>query len=414
MDSRVGRTGVEKIFERELRGVDGEIRMEVDAQGRLKRMLDRVPWRPGGDIRLTLNAAVQEAAESALRVSPSRNGAAVALDPRNGEVLALASIPDFDPSIFLASGVFKAKPPGEKVHEFNLAISGTYAPGSTFKIVTSSALLNERRISPRDRIFCPGYFNIGNHTFRCWQKNGHFSQDWSGAITQSCDTYFYQMGLRTGGDAIERSESMFRLGEETKIGLFGERAGRRFGPEERSKRGKPWYDGDTANLAIGQGELLVTPVQMAVLMAAVANRGTLWRPQFVKRIEYADARGAFEPAPEALGKVDLRPEVWELLQKGLERVVSEGTGSAASVPGLVVAGKTGTAQNPHGKDHAWFVSYAGRPGGAPEIASAVLVQNGGHGGAVAAPIAKRMIEAAFGIQTARASGASRPEGGDGD
>jgi len=404
IDSRVGRSGVEKIFERELRGTDGEIRMEVDAQGRIKRILGQVGWRPGGNVYLTIDARIQAAAEEALRNSPSKRGAAVVLNPRNGELLAFASVPDFDPNIFLLPAHDPSRTEGVRIPEFNLAISGTYAPASTFKIVTSAAMFNGNRVSPGDRIYCAGTFHLGNKVIKCWQKKGHGYQDWLNGIANSCDVYFYQMGLRTGGDVIERYEKMFRLGEETKIGLFGEKAGRRFGPEERRRRGKPWYDGDTVNLAIGQGELLVTPIQMAGVIMALANRGTIWRPQFVRKIEYSDGRGTYEPKPEVMGRVDLRPEVWDLLQKGLERVVEAGTGAGVRIPGLLVAGKTGTAQNPHGDDHAWFVCYAARPGEPPAIAAAVLVQHGGHGASAAGPIARKIIETALGVRPSRPAG----------
>jgi len=400
VDSRIGRTGVERIFERELKGTDGEIRMVVDAQGRLKGILDRVDWRPGGNVHLTLDARIQAAAEEALRNSPSKRGAAVVLDPRNGEVLAFASIPDFDPNIFLLPAHDPARAAVGRIPEFNLAISGTYPPGSTFKIVVSAAMLNEGRVSPPDRVYCSGMFHLGNKVFRCWQKKGHGYQDWLNGIANSCDVYFYQMGLRTGGEAIERYERMFRIGEETRIGLFAERPGKRFGPEERRRRGRAWYDGDTVNLSIGQGELLVTPIQMAVVAMAAANRGTMWRPQFVRKIEYSDGRGTYEPKPETIGRVELKPEVWDLLQKGLVRVVEAGTGAGVRVPGLLVAGKTGTAQNPHGADHGWFVSYAGRPGEPPSLASAVLVQYGGHGASAAGPVARKIIEAAFDVKGA--------------
>ncbi|MFA6093042.1 MAG: penicillin-binding protein 2 [Elusimicrobiota bacterium] len=394
LDSRVGRMGIERIFERELRGIDGEIRMEVDAQGHLKRILDQVPWQTGGNLHLTLDAKLQAAAEDAIRSSPSKRGAVVVLDPKNGDVLAFSSIPDFDPNVFLMSEHDPDRPRITNIPEFNQPIAGTYAPGSTFKIITSAAIINEGKISVSDRIFCPGYFHLGNKKFRCWEKKGHRYQDWLAGITNSCDTYFYQMGLRVGGDAIERYQKMFRIGEETRIGLPGEKSGKRFGPEERRKRGKSWYDGDTVNLSIGQGELLVTPIQMASVVMAVANRGTIWRPQFVRRIEYVDG-SVYDAKPEALGRVELKPETWDMLQKGLENVVQAGTGGGVQVSGVMVAGKTGTAQNPHGEDHAWFVFYAGKPGELPTLAGTVLVPHGGHGGSAAGPVARKIIEAAF-------------------
>ncbi|MEK7656725.1 MAG: penicillin-binding protein 2, partial [Elusimicrobiota bacterium] len=394
LDSRVGRAGMEKLFERELRGVDGEIRMEVDAQGHIKRILDQVPWKAGGNVTLNLDARLQSVAEDALRASPSGRGAVVAMDPRNGEVLAFTSIPDFDPNLFLQGDKDGVRMPAAKVPEFNLAISGTYPPGSTFKIVTSAALLNEGKMSPQERTYCPGSYTVGNRVFRCWEKKGHGYQDWLGAIAHSCDVYFYHAGLRVGGELLERYERMFRIGEETHIALTGEKRGNRFGPQMRSARGKSWYDGDSANLAIGQGELLVTPIQMAVLISAVANRGTLWRPHFTRRIEYAEG-GAYDQKPEALGQITLKPQTWDLLHLGLHRVVEAGTGGGVRVPGVAVAGKTGTAENPHGEDHAWFVSFAGKAGEEPTLALSVLVQHGGHGSSAAGPVARKIIEAAF-------------------
>lgn len=401
LDSRVGRTGIEKLFERELRGVDGEIRMEVDAQGHIKRFLDQIPGKAGGNISLNLDARLQAAAEDALRASPSGRGAAVVMDPRNGEVLAFASVPDYDPNQFLQTDKDGVRVPLEKVPEFNLAISGTYPPGSTFKIVTSAALLNENKMSPQEKFHCSGSYKVGNRVFRCWEKKGHGYQDWLDAITHSCDVYFYHAGLRIGGETLERYERMFGLGEETHIALTGEKRGNRFGPQARASRGKSWYDGDSANLAIGQGELLVTPIQMAVLISAVANRGTLWRPQFTRRIEYAEG-GVYEQKPEALGQITLKDRTWDLLQQGLLRVVEAGTGVGVRVPGVSVAGKTGTAENPHGDDHAWFVAFAGKPGEAPSLALSVLVQHGGHGSSAAGPVARKIIETAFTVTAPQA------------
>ena len=419
VDSWIGRAGLESLFERDLRGQDGEIRMEVDAFGRLKRVLDQVPWKPGSNLHLALDSRIQKAVEEGLRASPSGKGGAVVLDPRNGEVLALASIPDFDPNMFLLPGWDEGRSAVRSFPEFNLALSGTYAPGSTFKIITSAAMLEGGRVSPEERVFCPGGFQVGRRFFRCWEKKGHRYQDWIGGLTHSCDVYFYQMGLRTGGEQIEKYEKLFRLGEKTQIVLKGEKGGNLFGPESRRARKRGWYDGDTANLSIGQGELLVTPIQMAVVIAAVANRGTLWRPHLTRSIEYADGRPPYQGKPEVLGKVELKPGTWDLLQRGLVSVVRAGTGRAVDVPGLLVGGKTGTAQNPHGDDNAWFVAYAGREGEAPSLAVSVLVQHGGHGSSAAGPVARKAIEAAFSVADARLEprlsrrGASSPsaEGG---
>ncbi|HVC09239.1 MAG TPA: penicillin-binding protein 2 [Elusimicrobiota bacterium] len=402
LDSPVGRMGIEKVFESVLRGRDGAIRMEVDAQGRLKRQLDRIPWQPGDSLTLTVNASIQEVAESALRRTISGRGAAVVLDPRNGAVLALASTPDFNLNELAASA-----PPGERpanpadLPEFDRAISGTYAPGSTFKIVVGAAGLNEGRFTVNDTVFCPGYFKLGRRIFKCWTwdlyHRGHGVVNWWTGFAQSCDVYFYEMGLRTGGALIEKYAGLFGLGRLTRITLPGESPGHLFGPKTLASEGRPWYDGDTVNLSIGQGGMLVTPIQMAVLISAVANGGTLWRPHYVERVHYADGGPDYVQQPEKTGEVVLKPAVWQDLRQALRLVVTSGTAHGANIAGLDVRGKTGTAQNSAGRAHSWFVAYAGPPGQPPSVAVAVLVENGGESWVYAVPIARDIFKAAFGI-----------------
>lgn len=397
VDSRVGKMGLEKAFEAELRGLDGGIRMEVDAQGRLKRMLERIPWEAGNNVHLTIDAGVQKAADDGLRATPTGRGAAVAIDPRNGDLLSLSSHPDFDPNAFLSTDPDEVQRVASDLPEFNNAISGAYPPGSTFKPLVGLAALGGGKVSPDDSVFCPGYFQMGNRVFLCWEHKGHKKISWLMGLAQSCDVYFYTMGLRVGAAAIERYAKAFGLGARTNVALKGEKAGHMFGPEARKAGGKSWYDGDTLNLSIGQGELLVTPLQMAVVAAALANRGVVWRPHFTQKISYSDGRPDYVQKPERAGIVTAEPVAWEQVQRAMEIVVSSGTGGAARVPGMIVAGKTGTAQNPHGEDHAWFIAYAGKPGEPASIALSILVENGGHGGSIAAPIAKKMIMAHFGI-----------------
>ena len=404
VDSRIGRLGVENIFENALRGRDGGIRMEVDAQGRLKRILETVPSEPGSNIYLTLDAAVQKAADEGLRRSSTGRGAVVALDPRDGSILALSSAPDFDPNAFLSSDPETVRRGTAELPEFNHAIMGVYQPGSTFKIIVGAAGLNEGRFDSRESVFCPGYFELGRKTFMCWDKKGHRLISWFTGFANSCDVYFYRMGLKTGGPLIEKYERLFGLGERTKISLKGEKAGHLFGPETRALGGRSWYDGDTVNLAIGQGELLVTPIQMAVVASAAANRGTIWRPHYTDRIVRPDGTIEREQKPEKLGTIALKKQTWDDLQEAMRLVVSSGTGRSAEIGGIDVRGKTGTAQNPGGQDHAWFVAFAARPGEAPSIAMAVLVENGGHGASVAAPIARDVIRAAFGLGDGRRDG----------
>jgi len=406
VDSRTGRLGLEKIFEDQLRGRDGGLRMEVDAQGRLKRVLDKIPWEAGSNVHLTIDAAVQRAADEGLRGSITGRGAAVAIDPRNGDLLAMSSQPDFDPNAFLSTDPNEVKSTVLDLSEFNNAISGAYPPGSTFKPIAGLAAFNDGRVDPNDQVFCPGHFELGNRTFLCDEKKGHNRLSWFMGLAKSCNVYFYSLGLKTGSASIERYARLFGLGMKTNIPLKGEKGGHLFGPETRKKAGKSWYDGDTLNLSIGQGELTVTPLQMAIATAALANRGTVWRPRYMQKIVYADGRPDDVKNSERLGLVPAKDEAWDLVQRAMAVVVSSGTGGGARIPGLLVAGKTGTAQNPHGQDHAWFIAYAAKPGEPASIAVAVLVENGGHGGTAAAPVARRMILAHFGMAD---PAAPRPE-----
>ncbi len=398
VDSRTGRLGLEKMFEDELRGRDGGLRMEVDAQGRLKRVIDKIPFEAGSNVHLTIDAAVQKAADDGLRATATGRGAAVAIDPRNGDLLAMSSQPDFDPNAFLSTDPAEVKSTVLELSEFNNAISGAYPPGSTFKPIAGLAALSEGRVKPDDSVNCPGYFELGGRTFLCWDHKGHHRVSWLMGLALSCDVYFYQLGLKTGGGAIERFARDFGLGQATGIALKGEKGGHLFGPETRKKTNKGWYDGDTLNLAIGQGELTVTPLQMAIAVAAIANRGTVWRPRYIQKIVYADGRPDVVKPVERRGVVSAKDAAWDEVQRGLEVVITSGTGGGARIPGLLVAGKTGTAQNPHGEDHAWFVVYAARPGEPASIAISVLVENGGHGGTTAAPVARKMILAHFGME----------------
>jgi penicillin-binding protein 2 len=396
-DSRIGKMGLESAFEEELRGRDGGRRMEVDAQGRLKGELERIPSEAGSNIHLTIDASVQKAADEGLRKTLTGRGAAVAIDPRNGEILAMSSEPDFDPNALLSSNPEEVKRNASALPEFNNAIAGAYPPGSTFKPIVGLAALSEGRIGPQNSFFCPGYFELGDHTFHCWDHKGHKTISWLKGLAQSCDVYFYNVGLRTGGALIESYARAFGLGAKTGIPLRGEKAGHLFGPQTRRGIKKSWYDGDTLNLSIGQGELTVTPLQLAVVASALANRGTIWRPHYTQKIVYSDGRPDYVQKSEKSGQVTATDAAWDLVQEGMQVTVSSGTGYPAHIPGLVVAGKTGTAQNPHGEDHAWFIAYAAKAGEPASIAVAVLVENGGHGGVTAAPVAKQMILARFGL-----------------
>ena len=394
MDSRIGKAGLEKMYERELKGKDGGIYLEVDSRGRLNRVLESRKWVPGADIFLTIDSKAQAAAEEGLEKSISGKGAVVALDPRTGALLAFVSMPDYDPNQFVVSGSEKDKlAPGEILPEFNVALQGSYPPGSIFKIISGVAILESGRVKPEETFFCPGYYDAGSRIFKCWEKKGHNKVDFITGLTKSCDVYFYNAGQRAGALNIEKYARAFRLGQLSGIDLPEEKSGNVFGPGPRAAKKSYWFIGDTLNLAIGQGETLMTPMQAAGMIAAVANGGFFYRPYYVDRIVKGDGETVPKGKPEILSRVELKDSTWQLIREGLRNVVFEGTGQMAKIEGAEMYGKTGTAQNPQGKDHAWFVAYATVNGEPSIVAVAVLVEHGLHGASAAAPIAKAVIEA---------------------
>ncbi|MBC7327083.1 penicillin-binding protein 2 [bacterium] len=390
MGDIVGKTGLERLYEEKLRGEKGGQRIEIDVRGQIRRLLERLEPKSGEELRLTIDLDIQKAAEEALA---GRRGAVVAMNPNTGEVLALASSPSFDPNIF-------ASPQGnekqrlallkDKRHPFhNRAIGGVFPPGSIFKIITAVAGLEEKEISPYTTINCPGGLQVGRRFFRCWRRHG--TVDFLTAVEQSCDTYFYRVGLLVGPEKLAEWARKFGLGEKTGIALPGEAEG--FVADEEWKRktfNEPWYAGDTANMAIGQGFTQLTPLQACRMVSAIANGGYLVRPIIVLGEKE-------EKIPIGISQSTI-----ELIKEGMRRVVmnQRGTGVAARVAGISVGGKTGSAEDPPRKrTHAWFVCFA--PVENPQIAVAVVVEEGGKGGSVAAPIAKKVLEAAFHLQTAK-------------
>ena len=392
----IGRSGVERSYEQVLRGRDGAEFVVVNAMGkRVSTLIEGPPQPPaaGHDLRLTLDLKVQLALEEAM--SGVGRGAAVAIDPRDGGVLAMVSRPAFDPNEFSQGLSFRRwaeLSSGGANPLLNRAIQGAYPPGSTFKIVTMFAALRAAIAWPGTRLVpCDGSWEFGGRTFGCWKRAGHGSLDFVGAMQHSCDIYFYQIGPRLGIDALHAAAREFGLGARTGIDLPQERRGlmpdlafyeRRFGVGGMRK-------GTLLNLAIGQGEILVTPLQLALMAAEVATGGTPIEPHVVQAVLGAEERVARPLHSGVTGA----PAVWQAVRRGLERVVDDGTGTAARVEGVRVAGKTGTAQNPHGADHALFVCYA--PADHPEIAMAFVIENSGHGGSVAAPLAGDVLERLF-------------------
>lgn len=417
LNSKIGKNGIEKKFEKELKGTDGGVYLEVDYRGRVKSIIQDKKWAAGSDVYLTLNFELQRAAEEGLKNSLTGRGAAVALDPRTGAVLALASAPSYDPNIFVQYSDEETPKQSKKINEYNLAIQGIYPPASTFKIITAAAALEYGKLDIHRKINCPGHYDSGPRVFKCWGTHGPV--DFFDGMSNSCDVYFYTVAAQTGAAAIERVERMFMFGRPTGIDLPGEKAGNLYGPTRRAHNKTYWFIGDTLNLSIGQGELLVTPLKLAQFAAAVASRGKVYRPYYVEKVvSNQTGKTTVLGKPEVLQTADLKPETYDLLFKALKHTVDDGTARRAKIQGLDVYGKTGTAQNPHGDDHGWFMAFAGRKGEDPSIALAIFVEFGKGGSSAAGPIARQMLEAYFGLnkpavaqsaQPAKRSGAEEQE-----
>jgi penicillin-binding protein 2 len=404
----VGKMNLEKSWDEELRGKPGGQQVEVDALGRRVRVLEDVPDVPGDNLVLTIDLDLQQEAERALG---DRSGAVVALDPRSGEVLVLASKPAYDPNLF-ARGIQPAewralmqdplKPLNDR------AVQGLYPPGSTFKVVMAAAGLEEGAIGPKTSAYCRGGMSLGNHFFGCWRHGGHGQIAFHQAIVQSCDVFFYQLGQRLGIDTIATWSRRFGLGAPSGIRLEHEKAGIIPDTQWKLRRFKrPWVAGETMSASIGQGYVTVTPLQMAQVVATIANGGTRYLPHYVKRVVAPDGTLRQEVEPEVIGDAPIIKEsTVKKLHAAMRDVVMTpgGTGHAARIRAVEVAGKTGTAQTVAlkgsnrrargSRDHAWFIAFA--PVEEPTIALAVLVEHaGGGGGKFAAPIAKQILEHYF-------------------
>ncbi len=394
LSSKVGKNGIEKKFESQLKGKDGGVYLEVDYRGRVKRIIQDKKWAAGSDVYLTLNFAVQRAAQEALKNSKTGRGAAVALDPRTGAVLALASAPSYDPNIFVPYSNEQIDPASKRINEYNLAIQGIYPPASTFKIITAAAALEESDLDVHRKITCSGKYDSGPRIFKCWGTHGPV--DFFDGMSNSCDVYFYAVAASLGPAPIERMERKFMFGRQTGIDLPGEKAGNIYGPTRRARNKTYWFVGDTLNLSIGQGELLVTPIKLAQFAAALASRGNVYRPYYIDKI-VSNQTGKEQQVgrTEILQRADLKPQTYDLLYKALKHTVDDGTARRVKIKGLDVYAKTGTAQNPHGADHGWLLAFAGREGEEPSIALAVFVEFGEGGSSAAGPVAREMLEAYF-------------------
>jgi penicillin-binding protein 2 len=403
----IGQYGLERRWEELLRGQSGGQQVEVDALGRRMRVLHEVTDVPGYTVHLTLDRELQATAYEALK---GKEGTLVAIDVNSGAILALASTPAFDPNIF-ARGIKSEEWNGLIKDQLrplsNRATQGQYPPGSTFKIIMAIAGLEEGVVQPESYIQDPGFFFFGNRQFRDWKKGGHGAVNLHKAIVESCDTYFYQLGPKLGVDRIAKWARAFGLGQKTGIALDDEKSGTIPDTEWKRKRYRqPWFPGETVSVAIGQGYVTVTPLQLANMMAAVANGGKLYRPYLVSKVESLDGATVRDYGPELIRTIEMKPDTIARVQRALADVVQGpgGTGGAARSSVVQIAGKTGTAQviemkggyvktehlSYFNRDHAWFVSFA--PVEKPQVAIAVLVEHGGHGGEAAAPMAKKVFE----------------------
>ncbi len=371
----VGKMGVEKVCNRYLQGEKGGKQVEVDAHGRALRTISEKDPFPGYNVYLTVDLRMQEIAEKELG---EREGVVLIGDPYTGEILALVSHPGFDPNLF-SRGISESewnRLRDEPLHPLeNRAIRGEYPPASTIKVITASAALEDRIIGQEDTFFCGGSFVIGGRVFKGWKEEGHGNINLEQAIIHSCDVYFYQLGLRLGVKRIIRYARLFGLGEPTGIDLGSEKQGFLPTPEWKKRhKGEVWYGGDTVNLSIGQGYILVTPVQMFKVISVIANGGYLIKPHLIKKI--VDPRGDLiqEFQSPKMGRVPLSSATLNFLRSSLRDVVREGTGWRAKNKIVEISGKTGTAELSEGqKPHNWFIGYA--PSTHPRLAMVVLVEN---------------------------------------
>lgn len=403
----IGKYGLEKAYDEYLRGIDGGRQVEVDARGREISILGVTDPSPGANIRLSIDIRIQKELERALG---DNRGAGVVLMAQTGEVLALVSKPSFDPNEFslrLTKERWKEiiVDPGHPLQ--NRAVQGMYPPGSTFKPVTAVAALMEGAIDPDEFLHCSGGYYYGRRIYRDWKLSGHGKVDLFKGIVESCDVYFYQVGERTGMHALARWASVIGLGRKTGIDLPGEMGGLIPSPDWKLKtRGEPWFPGETLSAAIGQGYVLVTPIQLANLYATIARKGVHMDPFLVSDIESVKGLELYRRDPMVRRESEIPNKIWDKIIGALEGVVSnsKGTGRIARIAGVRVAGKTGTAQVvriqemeddedevPYElRDHGWFAAFA--PVEKPRIVAAVVVEHGGHGASSAAPIVAQVLK----------------------
>lgn len=404
--NRVGKKGLERYYQEDFRGLDGIYHLEANAFGKRLGVLEDMPNRDpikGLDLVTTIDLDLQLVAEKAF--SDSLKGGLVAIDPRNGEILAMVSRPNIDPNIFSLAKKFRKKEWANVALDSNRplnnrAVYGTYPPGSLFKFFTAIAGIEEGAITPTSKPYkaCNGGYKFGRRYQKCWKPSGHGHNNVIDALRESCDTYFYQLGLEIGMKPINDIASMYGLGYKTGVDLPIEHSGLLMDSMTYNRRnarlGWKWTRGQILNLSIGQGQL-VTPIQMANAFAALGNGKYLYKPHLYKELQ-KDGRAIDQYEPSIIREINISKTSQDMVLQGLEEVITApgGTGRSARVKGVRVGGKTGSAENPHGDlTHAWFGAVA--PLDEPTIAIAVLVENAGHGGSIAGPIAGKVLRHYF-------------------
>ena len=410
--SHIGKLGIEKAYEDQLHGTVGFQKVETNVLGRTLRVLERTPPIPGQNITLTLDAELQTIAKRELK---DQTGAVVAIDPNNGEILVMASTGDYDPNLFV-NGIdhksYNALQSSRAKPLFNRALKGQYPPGSTVKPFVGLAGLEDGTITPQTSLFCRGWHTIkgDERKYRDWKKEGHGHTDLKKSITESCDVFYYDLAQTMGIDRIHEFLAPFGFGQKTGIDIAGEASGILPSTEwKRRVRGKPWYLGETLIAGIGQGYTLTTPLQLAKATAILGNRGHTIQPHLLKQAIQPGAEAVKYQPDSASTSIEMnKTSNWEETVKAMENVIYGRHGTARRLnrrQPYRIAGKTGTAQvfgikqdeeyveedvGKHLRDHALFVAFA--PSDKPKIAIAVIVENGGHGGSVAAPIAGAIID----------------------
>ncbi len=418
--SIIGQSGIEKVYNDLLMGRDGAKRVVVNSMGREMSTLDEEPPTEGKRLQLTIDYDVQRAVEDGFRALEADKiataGAAVILDPNTGEVLAFASEPAYDPNSF-AAGIDRVTWASLNTDEQrplnNRAIQGRYSPGSTFKMAVALAALEEGVITPDFKVHCSGHATFFGRSFQCWKKGGHGTVDLRHAIEQSCNVFFYTVGNMVGVDKINKWATLLGIGAKSNIDLPNEVVGLVPSTEwKRQKLNEKWYAGETISVSIGQGQVSVTPVSMAVYMATLANGGTRVTPHLLKAVDEGNGWKSI-PAPPPQSKVEIDPEKLQAIKDGLWMVVNgAGTGHNAQIKGYDVSGKTGTAQaisleggraargktNRNLNDHGWFVFFA--PRDHPQIAGVVFAEHGLHG-SNAAIVARHVMDVFFATKDGR-------------